>query len=87
MSFAMIATNFSMLSKNLKETHFIVYIYINLTKLNNIVFLVHMVHDGRAISNRLFKKPFNQYMKGLVTIMEFHKVKEKIFSELKKVKM
>lgn len=27
------------------------------------------------------------YMKGLVTIMEFHKVKEKIFSELKKVKM
>lgn len=73
--------------KKLKETHFIVYIYINLTKLNNIVFLVHMVHDGRAISNRLFKKPFNQYMKGLVTIMEFHKVKEKIFSELKKVKM
>lgn len=55
----MIATDFSMLSKNLKETHLIVYIYINLTKVNNILFLVHMVHAGRAISNRLFKKPFN----------------------------
>lgn len=76
-----------MLLKNLKEIYFIVYIYINLIKLNNIVFLVYMVYDGRVILNRLFKKFFNQYMKGLVIIMEFYKVKEKIFSELKKVKM
>lgn len=76
-----------MLLKNLKEIYFIVYIYINLIKLNNIVFLVYMVYDGRVILNRLFKKFFNQFMKGLVIIMEFYKVKEKIFSELKKVKM
>lgn len=76
-----------MLLKNLKEIYFIVYIYINLIKVNNIVFLVYMVYDGRVILNRLFKKFFNQYMKGLVIIMEFYKVKEKIFSELKKVKM
>lgn len=83
----MIVINFFLLLKNLKEIYFIVYIYINLIKLNNIVFLVYMVYDGRVILNRLFKKFFNQYMKGLVIIMEFYKVKEKIFSELKKVKM
>lgn len=55
----MIVINFFMLLKNLKEIYFIVYIYINLIKVNNIVFLVYMVYDGRVILNRLFKKFFN----------------------------